>query len=102
MRAIIGGRLYDTETAELLGSATWGEGFYRVIEMLYLTANGAYFISGCGGAATRWARAVPGEANTKAGGEGILRLTEDEARTWAEQHLTADEYIEAFGEVEPA
>lgn len=33
-------------------------------------------------------------------GEGILSVSEDEAREWAEKHLTADEYENIFGVID--
>lgn len=33
-------------------------------------------------------------------GKAIVPLTEDEAKKWAEDHLTVEEYEKIFGEVE--
>ena len=40
--------------------------------------------------------------NEIAGGSGITPLTEREAQKWAEEYLSAEEYIEAFGMPEEA
>ena len=52
---------------------------------------------GEGGARTRYARQVG--SSTWSGGEEIRPLTIDEAREWAEKHLSADEYETIFGPV---
>lgn len=100
MRKIIRNRQYDTGTAELVGE--WADSlpvndFHHVAERLYRKRTGEYFIHGRGGGLTPYARKV-GDAATA--GESIVPLSYDAAREWAEAHLSADEYISAFGEPE--
>ena len=95
MKKIIGGRRYDTATAKLVGEYETGYigDFDWVAEKLYLKATGEFFLAGEGGAKTRWAsRTIDGFSS----GEGILPLTFDEAREWAEEHLTQAEVEELF------
>lgn len=95
MKKIIGGRRYDTATAKLVGEYETGYigDFDWVAEKLYLKATGEFFLAGEGGAKTRWAsRTIDGYSS----GEGILPLTLDEAREWAEEHLTQAEVEELF------
>lgn len=100
MRRIIGGRLYDTDTARKVGS-TWHTDGFRVgdfhyyEEALYAKRTGEYFLHGRGGAETPYAEPV-GLTGLQ-GGEKIVPLGQEEARAWAESHLDADEYVAAFG-----
>lgn len=95
MRKIIGGKKYDTDTAKRVGSFESGYigDFKWRNETLYRKATGEFFLAGEGGAKTRWAsRTIDGFSS----GEGILPLTLDEAREWAEEHLTQAEVEELF------
>lgn len=100
MKKIINGRKYDTETAQELGHysnyGSWND-FNHLEEGLYRKKNGEFFLFGEGGARTRYARQVG--SSTWSGGEEIRPLTIDEAREWAEKHLSADEYETIFGPV---
>lgn len=102
MKKIIDGKLLNTETAKKIGESDWGEpgSFDYVCETLYRTKSGAFFIYGTGGADTRYA--VP-DGNFMAGGSKIVLLSSTAARKWAEENLTADEYLSVFDaeEVEP-
>jgi hypothetical protein len=102
VKAIIGNLLYDTETAEELGSDSWGyaSDFHHWQEALYRTRGGAYFTGGSGGPLSRYARTTG--QNEWSGGEKIIPLTEAEAREWMERHCAADEYEAAFGAPEEA
>ena len=95
MKKIIGGKKYDTTTAKLVG--TYDTGYIGDFELryeeLYQKATGEFFLAGEGGAKTRWAsRTIDGFSS----GEGILPLTLDEAREWAEEHLPQAEVEELF------
>lgn len=100
MKKIINGRKYDTETATLI--AKWDNGIYgdftSVSEELYEKRNGEWFLYGSGGAKTKYAVATG--SNSWGGGEGITPLTEDEAKEWAEKHLSVEQYEEIWGPVE--
>jgi len=97
MKKIINRKLYDTDTAQEIGA--WGNGYYgndfnSMSETLYRKRTGEYFLHGSGGPRTQYATR---EGNMWGWGEQITPLSFDEARDWAEEHLTADEYAEAFG-----
>lgn len=95
MKKIIGGRRYDTATAKLVGTYDTGYigDFEWRNEKLYLKATGEFFLAGEGGAKTRWAsRTIDGFFS----GGGILPLTFDEAREWAEEHLSVKEVENLF------
>ena len=95
MRKIINGRRYDTATAKLVGEYETGYigDFDWVAEKLYLKATGEFFLAGKGGARTRWStRTIDGYAS----GDGILPLTLEEAREWAEEHLSVKEVENLF------
>ena len=99
MKKIIDGKRYDTETATLLGTDSYSnsQDFRHWTEKLYRKRNGEYFLYGEGGPMTRYAQTVG--QNEWCGGEKIMPLTVASAREWAEKHLLADEYEEAFGAV---
>lgn len=99
MRKVIKGRMYDTETAQLMGS--WDApcsvtDFDWYEESLYKKRTGEFFIHGSGNARSPYARESYGSAT---GGEGIRLLSYAEAQEWAESHLDADGYEAIFGEV---
>lgn len=101
MRRIIDGRLYDTDTARQVGSTWHTDGFRRgdfhyYEEEMYRKRTGEYFLHGWGGAETKYAEPV-GLTGLQ-GGEGIVPIDQPTARQWAEDHLSVDEYIAAFGE----
>ena len=100
MKKIINGKVYDTETAKELGDWRRGEGwrgFDYVHETLYRTKTGEFFLHGEGGPMTQYSEAV-GQNSWKAG-DRIMPMTFEEARQWAEEKLSADDYEEIFGEV---
>ncbi len=100
MKKVIHGKLYDTETAQLIGGQGNGLGwnnFRNIDEDLYLKKTGEFFLAGEGGALTKYAEDT---GHGKCAGEAIFPLTEEEAREWVEQYLDADKYIELFGEPE--
>lgn len=100
IKKIINGKLYNTETATCLASFHNGKStsdFRHLSESIYRKRTGEYFLSGYGGAMTHYA--VPVD-NMWGAGSGITPLTLEEAKEWAEQHMSVDEYIEEFGEVE--
>ena len=99
MRAVRKGKLYDTETAKLIGSDGFGKygDFNHWEEELYQKKTGEFFLYGYGGWTSKYAKQV--DSNNYSGSEKIIPLTEFEAKAWAEKHLDVDKYIEAFGEV---
>lgn len=99
MKKIINGKLYDTSTAHLVGSwdNNMGGTFDYAAESLYRKRTGEFFLHGEGGARSRYATQC-GD-NSWGSGEAIIPLTWDSARQWAEEHLDADEYQAAFGQI---
>ena len=102
MKKIINGKMYNTETAEYLGS--WDNGlsnsdFHVISEFLYKTRKGTYFIHGKGGAMTKYADRA---GSMYCEGERITPISEEEARRWAENNLSAENYADIFGEPEEA
>lgn len=100
MRKIINGKKYDTETAKEIGSRFSGESrqdFSYVEETLYRKRTGEFFLYGSGGPASRYA--VRTGQNSWSGGSKIIPLSTQEARDWAEQYLTPDDFEAVFGAV---
>lgn len=99
MKKIINGKKYDTETAELVGSTDNGlfpHDFNYLCHKLYRKRTGEYFLHSEGGTNTRYAVQ---DGTGWAGGGAIEPMGYDDARAWAEEHMTADEYEAEFGEV---
>lgn len=101
MKKIINNRLYNTETAKEIGTYSnaggWSD-FNHYEETLYRKKTGEYFLHGEGNANTRYAELV--DTNTWSGGGKIIPMNYEDARKWAEENLTADEYEAAFGAVD--
>ncbi len=98
MKKIVNGRVYDTETATLIGEWWNNEsGLRRIDEVLYRKKTGEYFLHGFGGAATQYAAAI--SQNSWQSGERIMPQSYGEAQAWAEEHLAADCYAAEFGPV---
>lgn len=103
MKKVINGALYNTETAQRLGS--WDNGcftsdFNYCYEALYRTKSGKYFLYGEGGPMSKYSRSTGN--NSWSGSSHIEPLTLEAAREWAEEHLDGDDYIEIFGEPDEA
>ena len=100
MKKIINNKVYDTETAKMLGRMDNGFGyndFDWVSESLFRKKTGEFFLLGEGGARTRYASNV-GD-NSWSSGSAIIPIGEERAREWAEHYLKADEYENIFGKV---
>jgi hypothetical protein len=102
MKKVIDGRIYDTQTAELLCDVSPG-GFSRSDfkwedTALYRTKSGAFFLAGEGGAASRWRKRY-GDSGW-APGDGIELIGASEAKRVVEEHCSTERYIELFGEPE--
>lgn len=100
MKKYIDGKKYDTATAKEVGSVSHGSrrdyGWYQ--ETLYRKKTGEYFLHGEGHAASPYKER--NEAMNMWGpGSAIRPMTFDEARAWAEENLSGDEYEEIFGEI---
>ena len=98
MKKVIDGKLYNTETAELLhewDNGCYGNDFNECSESLYRTKKGVFFIAGSGGAMSKYAESCG--QNSVCGGEGIEPLTSAAAREWAETHdMDADEMAKVW------
>lgn len=96
MRKIIDGKVYDTETAECLGSDHYSHtgDFRHWEESLYRTKRGAFFVAGSGGPMSRYSTAI--DQNSWSGGSDLKVVSEAEAREWLESHGDAEEYEYAF------
>ncbi len=97
MKKIINKKMYDTETAQVVGE--WSNGYpcrdcRAIEETLYRKQNGEFFLHGWGGANTRYAE---WKGDMVYDGDLILPLTFDEAREWVHKHLNGDKYEEIFG-----
>ena len=96
MRKTIANRLYDTATAKAMGN--WQRGLAsergHISETLYLKKTGEYFLYCQGGSRSRYAQKIG--PNTWASGERIIPVSEEEAHTWAENHLTDAAYNVIF------
>lgn len=98
MKKIVGGKMYDTATATLLGQWDNGrnpnEDFHWREEALYRNAHDAYFLYAKGGALSPHRGSWAGN-HTK--GEKIIPMSVEEAQIWAEEHLSTEEYDALFG-----
>ena len=101
MKKVINNRLYNTETATCVGTFDNGyedNDFKAVTEQLYRKKTGEFFLYGWGGAMTNYAERCG--SNSWGSGEAINPLSIEQAKEWAEEHLSGDKYIEIFGEVQ--
>lgn len=86
MKKIIEGKIYNTETAILLGEYSNGlsHSDARFLEeAVYVTKKGAYFLYGAGGVMTKYMERA---GNTSWGTSTITVLTKEEAYKWLEKH----------------
>lgn len=98
MKRYIKNKVYDTGTAHMVGRADNGEdptSFRYVEETLFRKKTGEYFLHGFGGAATVYAE--PTGSGSWGAGETIQPMTNDAARAWAEENLSADEVEAEWG-----
>jgi len=90
MKAIIGGKRYDTETAEQIaqgGNSYPMSDFKCTIETLYRTKRGAWFLVGEGGGMSKYRRRVGGMWGW---GEELRPLSTDEVVEWLEAEGECD------------
>lgn len=96
MKKIIKGKVLNTDTAKLIGE--WNNGyqigdFAYCYEDLYLTRAGVYFLHFGGGANSCYG---VWHGDNGGSGEDIKPLSYDQARQWAEERLSADDYARHF------
>ena len=97
MRKIIGGHVYDTDTAHKIGEWDNGEygSIYYVGQALYCTKAGRYFLHCEGGAGTQYAKYEGMDSYTC--GELIEPASPDAAKKWAEARLSSSDYESEWG-----
>ena len=88
MKKVIKGKKLDTTTAKMIGIAMIDED-KDIVETLYRTKSGAYFIHNV------YRKSTTGKLET---GEDIYLISANEAVQWAEKWLTPAEYNRWFGE----
>jgi hypothetical protein len=104
MKQVIEGRLYNTETAKMVGEVE-ARGYSSVTDFsfwhgtLYHTKSGRYFVAGSGGPATMFGRP---SGNMTTGGSGIVALGGEEARSIAEDSQLSVEVLQAHFTIEEA
>lgn len=98
MKRVIGGKVYDTETADVVcnlvcdheyGNFAWHE------TVLYRTKRGRFFLAGRGGARSMW-RTQTGQSSCGPG-DGIRAIDADEARTHMEAAHCSTELFARVG-----
>lgn len=102
MKQVIEGKLYNTATAEEIGSYWNGRSqsdFRNVSESLYKTKSGRFFLAGSGGPMTKYSRPC---GDMTGGGSGIIPLETEEARTWCEEHDIDSDTIAKYFTIEEA
>lgn len=99
MQCIIDRKLFDTERAEQIAryAPNTDRGDYNyLIETLYKTPDGEYFLHCEGGAATEYAKPCGGGG--RAAGEELNVLTEEAALDWCEERaISAQLVVDEFG-----
>lgn len=99
-KKIINGKLYNTATATFIGeyaNDVSRSDFRYYEEELYRKRTGEYFLSGEGGGLSKYAKSL---SDGWTYGCAIIPLSLDEAKEWVELHMSTDDYIKEFGEVE--
>lgn len=87
MKKVIHGKELNTTTAKMIGIATIDVD-KDIVEVLYRTKSGAYFIHNI------FKKSTTGKLEV---GEDIYLITADEAKEWAKKWLTSSEYDGWFG-----
>ena len=99
MKRIINGKTYNTDTANYIDDFSNGLGsgdFNYIIEDLYVTDNGAFFLCGEGGPMTKYS--VPC-GNMTGGGSDIIPLSKRDALIWMECHGKIEDIEEYFSDL---
>lgn len=99
MKRIIRNKLYNTDTAHKIAEYCNNaeQDFARATITLYRKRTGEYFIHGDGGPYTIYGRRY--EDGSMGWGEKIEPLTYQQAKQWAEDHISADAYESEFGKI---
>jgi hypothetical protein len=107
MQQVIDRTLYDTDTAEQIAhyqESTDPRDFWFLIEDLYKTSDGHYFLHGRGGAQTKYATRT---SDGTTGSEELRAFTDEEALDWCERReidgeIVADEFADLIDIPGPA
>lgn len=91
MNKVINRHLFDTDTATRVATFNACSSRYKTnfVEILFRKKKEEYFLYAKGGPRTHYVNE-----------EKIIPLHIDEAKNWAEDRLSGDDYMKAFGEVE--
>lgn len=104
MKAIIGGKRYDTETATEVGhyaNSYYAGDFHHYKEVLYKTTAGAWFLQGEGGGLSKYGVNVGN--NGSCAGSALVPLSAADAREWLENTKNIEALEQYFGaEIEDA
>ena len=101
IRKVIGGKVFDTDTAELLCNISGHGGTLSRSDFgwedtgLYRTKKGRFFIAGQGGACSRWSE--PSGNNGMQGGQGLALIDDEAAKREIEAHGDPDMFAAVFG-----
>jgi hypothetical protein len=101
MIKIINGKRYNTDTATLIGEEWNGcarNDFNFLLEKLYRTKSGQYFLFGESGANGKYSRSCG--TNSYCGGEEITLMSDIQAQKWLEQYNLTNELETNFAIVE--
>lgn len=97
MKKIINGKVYDTEKAELLATAHHENvkdyAGITLRQWLHRKRTGEFFLA-VEGASQSLANVLPESAHSS----GIYPLTREQAQSWAERELSADDWERIFGD----
>ena len=99
-KKIINGRMYNTDTTEVLGS--WDNGYPRgdfsfEEQTLHKKKTGEYFVYASGGAQSNFGDCYGGH---DCSGEKFIPMSVEQAQQWSEEYLTVEKYVEIWGEPE--
>ncbi len=92
MKKIVNGKRYNTDTATEIASVWNGcsrSDFKFLLETLYETDSGTWFLAAEGGAMTKYAKVLEG-GRARSGNKDILPLTPPEAKAWLESNRKTD------------
>ena len=100
MKKIVDGKVYNTQTAKLIGE--WDNGysysdFNWACEILYQTKKGQYFLYGEGGPMSSYAEWC---GNSASGGEEIQLLSEAQALDWCSEKNIDPDFVSGLFELE--
>ena len=98
MKAIIDGKRYDTQTAEMIDCESNGLGrgdFKWCAEWLYRTKKGKWFLHGEGGASSKYSEPA---CDMRGPGQRLVPMTDAQALAWLEENGKADAIEEHFGD----